>query len=299
VEPILGPDGMTIEVNLVPQSVRLEGFLDWQPEAAAAPAAQPQFRTEKVTTSMVLTSGQPAFLATATPARADEEQDAKQIRVRVLRTVAQPVQPSPPLALVAQMRIEFLLYSLDREAARGVLNHSADSAQSYAAVSALVAKGEAQLETVIALVTKSGQRAANEEISEYRFPTSFSPPRFDSQTVPKENRQPASFAGFETRSTGVYMEIEPVLGPDARIVDINLVPHVTRLLGMLKVNGAAAKYPAQPVFTTRQVTTSVSSPLGVPVLLGTMSQPTDSGVNDRKDDGRTGLAYIRVTPLQP
>ena len=33
--------------------------------------------------------------------------------------------------------------------------------------------------------------------------------------------------------------------------------------------------------------------------LGTMSQPRDNGVNDRKDDGRTSLAYVRVTAVRP
>jgi hypothetical protein len=35
------------------------------------------------------------------------------------------------------------------------------------------------------------------------------------------------------------------------------------------------------------------------VLLGTMSNPRDNKVNDRKDDGRTSLAYIRVTAVNP
>ena len=90
-----------------------------------------------------------------------------------------------------------------------------------------------------------------------------------------------------------------MFGPDARIVDINVVPQIVLMAGMLKASGVAAKYPPQPVFTTRKVTTSVSSGAGVPVLLGTMSQPRDNGVNDRKDDGRTSLVYIRVTAVRP
>jgi hypothetical protein len=82
-------------------------------------------------------------------------------------------------------------------------------------------------------------------------------------------------------------------------VDINVVSQVVHFTGMLMANGVAAKYPPSPVFTTRKVTTSISSGAGVPVLLGTLSQPRDTGVNDRKDDGRTGLAYIRVTPVRP
>ncbi len=299
IEPVLGPDGKTIDVNLVPQSVSFEGFRDWQPEAKAAPSGQAQFRTEKVTTSMTVQSGRPAFLATATPAGGVEEKGGKQVRVRALRVAAQPAQPTAPQGGIILARVEALIYSLDRETARRILNETADSAQSFAAVRELVAKGEAQLEAVSALVTKSGQRAVNEEMMEFRYPNEANGASFNSQTPAEENRQPAFFTSFETRNVGLTLEIEPVFGPDARIVDINVVPQIVRMSGMLKADGVAAKYPPQPVFTTRKITTSVSSGAGVPVLLGTMSQPRDNGVNDRQDDGRTSLIYIRVTAVQP
>ena len=82
-------------------------------------------------------------------------------------------------------------------------------------------------------------------------------------------------------------------------MDINVVPQVVRMAGLLKATGVAEKYPPQPVFTMRKVTTGDTSAAGVPALLGTMSLPRDNGVNDRKDDGRTGLAYLRVTVVIP
>ena len=295
IETVLGPDGKGIDVNLVPQTVRFDGFRDWQAEAAAAPVGQPQFRTEKVTTSMPLQSGRPAILTTATPAAADGPGDG-QIRIRALRITAQPASPAnaTPNEVIGA-RVEFLLYSVERETARRILTECADSEKSHAAVRALVEKDGAQVEIVSAFVTKSGQRGVNEEIFEFRYPSVTSPPSYGLPTA----RKPASPTAFETRNTGVTVEIEPVFGPDARFVDINVVPQVVRFAGMHMANGVAAKYPPSPVFTTRKVTTSVSSGAGVPVLLGTMSQPRDTGVNDRKDDGRTSLAYIRVTPVPP
>jgi len=297
-EPIVSRDGK-IEVNLVPQTVRFEGFLDWSPEAKAVPTGLAQFRTERFTTSVQVTSGQPVFLSTATPRLPDENPGPKPIRVRVIRTSVQPVSPAPPTPGPVQARVEFLVYAMDRDAARRILNGSANSAESYAAVQALVAKGAAQLETASAFVARSGQRAVNQENTEFSFPSGFTPPKFDSQSVPRENRQPPVINQHETRQTGVTVEIEPVFSPDARIVDINVVPKIVRFAGLLKAGGGAAKYPAQPVFATRMVTTSASTTPGVPVLLGTLSQPADTGVNDRKDDGRTSLAYIRVTAVQP
>jgi hypothetical protein len=125
------------------------------------------------------------------------------------------------------------------------------------------------------------------------------PPSYALPTTPPEGRQPASFGAFETRNTGVTIEIEPAIDRDGRFVEINIVPQVIRLAGMLKVEGIAAKYPPQPLFVTRKLTTSATSALGVPVLLGTLSKPRDNGVNESNDGGRTSLAYIRVTPVRP
>lgn len=299
-EPVVGPDGRTIDVNLVTQSVRFEGFNELQPEATAAPMAQPQFRTEKITTSIQVQSGRPALLATATPSHVPDEKGGRQIRVRALRVTAQPAKPSAPIAgSFSDLRVEFLLYAMDREAAQRILNESADSAQSHTAVRELLGKGEAQLETLSSLVTRSGQRAVNEEIFEFRYPTEMNPPNWSTPPHSPPVRLPASATAFATRNAGVTVEIEPVLGPEGRTVDINVVPQSVHFTGMLSVDGVAAKYPPQPLFTTRKVVTSVSSGSGVPVLLGTMSQPRDTGVNGRKDDGRTSLAYVRVTPIRP
>ncbi len=57
VQPVLGQDEKTIDLNLVPHAVRFEGYRDWQPEAAAAPIGQPHFRSEKVTCARSVLSG--------------------------------------------------------------------------------------------------------------------------------------------------------------------------------------------------------------------------------------------------
>ncbi|HZJ13790.1 MAG TPA: hypothetical protein VFD27_02005, partial [Chthoniobacteraceae bacterium] len=299
IEAFLDADGKRIDVNLVPQSTEFDGFRDWKAEEASGPVAQPQFHTEKLTTSMALESGRPAFLATAT--RVDEHGE-RQTRLRALRITAQEIPAIPPASASAAStaaRVEFLVYSLDRELARHILADSTNSAQSYAAVRERLEKGEAQLEIASAFVTKSGQRAINEEILEFRYATTTSAPSNGPVSTPPQPRVPASVAAFETRNTGVTVEIEPVLSEDFRSIEVNAVPQIVQFAGMLKANGIAAKYPPSPVFTTRKVTTSVSCAAGVPAFFGTYSQPRETGVNERKDDNRTSLGYIRVTPLRP
>ena len=209
---------------------------------------------------MRLQSGRPAFLSTPTPAVSSEPQPIEEVRVHVLRVIAQPAPPPrAPVAACDVVRVEFLVYTLDRATAQRILLETEDSAQSHAAVREVVSKGEAQLEVVRAFVVKAGQRAVSEEIAEIRYPTTGTPPSFASPTTPAEGRQPASFTAFETRNTGTTVEVEPVIAPDGRFVEINIVPQIVRLAGMLKADGIAAKYPPQPLFTTRKLTTSVAA----------------------------------------
>jgi general secretion pathway protein D len=179
------------------------------------------------------------------------------------------------------------------------LSGSADSAQSYATLRDLVQKGDAQLDVLSAVVARSGQRAVLEELSEVIFPGSTAGPSVDVRASSPAARRPASFTSFETRNTGVTMEIEPVVDAEGFFVDLNIVPQIVQRNGMLELGDVAAKYPLQPLFTTRKITTTATTGLGIPLLLGTMSQPRDNGVNGRKDDERTSLAYVRVTPLRP
>src|SRR5207253_1908253 len=63
-EPVLGPDGQTIDLNLVPQSVRFAGY---QQPTKESWAKQPLFQTQKLTTSIVARAGVPTFLGTLNP----------------------------------------------------------------------------------------------------------------------------------------------------------------------------------------------------------------------------------------
>ncbi len=93
---------------------------------------------------------------------------------------------------------------------------------------------------------------------------------------------------FETRNTGVTLEVEPVVGPDGVTIDLNLVPQVVEFEGFINygspinavgvntVAGISISAPIlltenvinQPVFSTRKVTTNVSVWDGQTVVLG-------------------------------
>ena len=147
------------------------------------------------------------------------------------------------------------------------------------------------------VTTKSGQRAIIEVVREFRYPSTFTPPQVPSiaggttvvnQTVPVVVT-PTTPQTWETRNTGVTLEVEPVVGGDATTIDLNLVPQVVEFEGFINygspinavgvntIGGAiSTSVPVlltdnvinQPVFSTRKVTTSVSVWDGQTVVIG-------------------------------
>ena len=151
------------------------------------------------------------------------------------------------------------------------------------------------------VTTKSGQRAVIEVVREFRYPTTFTPPQVPSISASTGTTviggtasaipvvvTPTTPNTFETRNTGVTLEVEPVVGPDGITIDLNLVPQVVEFEGFINsgspifavgvqtVGVLSTSAPVlltsnvinQPVFSTRKVTTNVSVWDGQTVVLG-------------------------------
>ena len=95
------------------------------------------------------------------------------------------------------------------------------------------------------VTTKSGQRAIIEVVREFRYPKYIYSPAgsIDQQqhgktvigsatTVPVVVT-PTTPQTWETRNTGVTLEVEPVVGGDATTIDLNLVPQVVEFEGFI------------------------------------------------------------------
>jgi general secretion pathway protein D len=172
------------------------------------------------------------------------------------------------------------------------------------------------------VMTKSGQRAVIEIVREFRYPTQFQPPQIpqtvgsvrtdagigtiipvgSASTVPVTPTTPTA---FETRNTGVTLEVEPVVGPDGVTIDLNLVPQVVEFEGFINygspilspqssffntVTGGIIAAPQsvitpnvinQPIFSTRKVTTSVSVWDGQTIVLGGLMREDVQKTEDR------------------
>jgi general secretion pathway protein D len=149
------------------------------------------------------------------------------------------------------------------------------------------------------VTTKSGQRAIIEVIRELRYPRTYTQPQVPSISSTNQSGAavvpvvvtPTTPQDWETRNTGVTLEVEPVVGGDATTIDLNLIPQVVEFegfinygspifaLGVNTVGGQAGisvtnsilltpNVINQPVFSTRKVTTSVSVYDGQTVVLG-------------------------------
>ena len=162
------------------------------------------------------------------------------------------------------------------------------------------------------VTTKSGQRAVIEIVREFRYPTQFQPPQIP-QTFGSGNNPnvalgastggtfpvtPTTPTSFETRNTGVTLEVEPVVGPDGITIDLNLVPQVVEFEGFINygspirtssVNALGVAQTVeltpniinQPIFSTRKVTTSVSVWDGQTVVLGGLMREDVQKTEDR------------------
>jgi len=161
------------------------------------------------------------------------------------------------------------------------------------------------------VTTKSGQRAVVEVIEEFRYPTEFQPPQIP-QTVGATGGvvgvgqssgsfpvTPTTPTAFETRNTGVTLEVEPAIGPDNFTIDLNLVPQVVEFEGFINygspiqttntnpftgistTNIITPNVINQPIFSTRKVTTSVSVFDGSTVVLGGLIREDVQKVEDK------------------
>ena len=168
------------------------------------------------------------------------------------------------------------------------------------------------------ITTKSGQRAVIEIVREFRYPTQFTEPKVPdiqshgttsstTTTVALPVVGPSTPSNFETRNTGVTLEVEPVVGPDGITIDLNLVPQVVEFEGFINygspiktVNPALLGFSPsallgvstssitltdnvinQPIFSTRKVTTNVSVWDGQTVVLGGLMREDVQKVEDR------------------
>lgn len=161
----------------------------------------------------------------------------------------------------------------------------------------------ADLVTAPTVVTKSAQKATMEVIRELIYPIEFDPPELPQEVTVLSGGgvfpvTPAHPTTFETRHTGVTLEVNPQVGPDSYTIDLGLAPEVVEFDGFVnygsEITAAGADLLGnptqivvtdnridQPIFSTRRAATNVTVFDGSTVALGGLIREDVQEVNDK------------------
>ena len=145
-----------------------------------------------------------------------------------------------------------------------------------------MSKAANPVETVI-FAGLDGNRAKVESLLELIYPSEYDPPEVIENTG---ELTPASPAAFETRNTGLTLEIDPDIVFDGPI-GINYDGEAVTLNRWAETFEGAAKS-VFPEFHSQRITTSITVDPGIPSILGTTRPP---GEGDR-----ILLWYLRAEP---
>lgn len=178
----------------------------------------------------------------------------------------------------------------------------------------LAQKKGADVMTAPSIVSRSGERATIEIIREFIYPTEYEPPELPQsvgvggglagdQAGGNQGGNifpvtPATPTAFETRNTGVTLEVEPILGEDGYTIDLTFKPEIVEFEGFINY-GSPIQSPGtdalgnpitititenrieMPVFSTRRVNTSLTIYDGHTVAVGGLMRENVQNVEDK------------------
>jgi len=174
----------------------------------------------------------------------------------------------------------------------------------------LAQKSGADVMTAPSIVSRSGERATIEIIREFIYPSEYEPPELpnnietstftgntggSASTFPVT---PSTPTAFETRNTGVILEVEPILGDDGYTIDLTFRPEIVEFEGFINY-GSPIQTAAtdalgnpitvtitenrieMPVFSTRRVNTSLTIYDGHTVAVGGLMSENVQTLEDK------------------
>lgn len=109
----------------------------------------------------------------------------------------------------------------------------------------LAQKKGTDLMSAPSVTARSGQKATIEVIREFIYPTEYEPPELPNSVGSTSSLigdlgsqqsfpvTPATPTAFETRNTGVTLEIEPTIGDNDFVIDLRFVPEIVEFEGFV------------------------------------------------------------------
>ncbi|MES2476845.1 MAG: Amuc_1098 family type IV pilus outer membrane protein [Verrucomicrobiota bacterium] len=224
---------------------------------------------------------------------------------------------------------------ITRNSINSILNNPNRTAQTaavapgIAAITGLFSDGQVQmimrglaqkkgtdLMTAPSVTAKSGQKATIEIIREFIYPTEYEPPELPNSTGGSFSGglglggigggsgggsfpvTPATPTAFDTRNTGVTLEIEPTIGENDFVIDLRFVPEIVEFEGFINY-GSPIQSPGtdalgnpvtsvitenrieMPVFSARRVNTALTIYDGYTVAVGGLIREDVQMIEDK------------------
>lgn len=176
----------------------------------------------------------------------------------------------------------------------------------------LAQKKGADIMTAPSITARPGQKATIEIIREFIYPTEYEPPELPNQVGATGGIggggggggagifpvTPATPTAFETRNTGVTLEIEPNVGANDYVIDLRFAPEIVEFEGFINY-GSPITSPASdafgnpvtvvitenriemPVFSSRRVSTGITIYDGHTVAVGGLMREDIQNVEDK------------------
>ncbi|MFT3990369.1 MAG: type II and III secretion system protein [Luteolibacter sp.] len=174
----------------------------------------------------------------------------------------------------------------------------------------LAQKKGTDLMTAPSVTARSGEKAKIEIIREFIYPTEYEPPQLPNSVGTSSSSltsvgtssssfpvTPATPTAFQTRNTGVTLEIEPTIGENDFVIDLRFVPEIVEFEGFINY-GSPINAPSttatvattvtitdnrieMPVFASRRVTSSLTIYDGYTVAVGGLMREDVQNVEDK------------------
>jgi len=162
---------------------------------------------------------------------------------------------------------------------------------------ALSQHGGSDLLSAPRVTTRSGVNAQIQVVKEIIYPTEFDVTQPTMNTDGNVTMSPVVTPGmFETRETGVILNVTPTVGPDGYTIDLVMAPEVAELVDWIQYGSAITVETGivgarqqntyqfnmpQPVFTSRNVTTSIVIWDGQTVVMGGLIREELTTIKDK------------------
>jgi len=324
-----GAEGRTCKLSIWIERTTLLEFGEISGMPGELSVAQPRFNVQRRSTDVSFPFNETHFLGSLSAATSrgvangEEPSEVRLafVRVQQINPNADDLKkPEKPLDW-SVVNLEYRIFSLERAAARELLASSIDSQSFWKNLQPLVSEKRARFEHLVAVQTAPGQASDTDEVQEVRYASpkdvenaENTPAAKNAASVTEKrdantltnaptkaassivNTEQSSAFTIPMRDVGVKLRVNPTVVGDGLFVDVEQNLESTAYLGDLKAKGLPGHHPRQPVFESRRLRTSETLAFGKQTFVGTLNPPAADGVDNRTDQDRIWLLFVRATP---